>query len=172
MICSNCGKKNEQGSKFCFVCGTKLEVIAKSEVKSVPEVKEREKAAGTALIPLDDIPVSDLSTRPLILAALIYKEDGTELELPFKPQILIGRTDNISQNFPDIDLTELDKNRVTSRKHALISYSEGKYRIKDLGSMNGICVNGSRLNTENEYALKDGYEITFGKLEFTFKYSS
>lgn len=52
---------------------------------------------------------------------------------PAKPSLEIGR-------MPGVDIL-LDDPRV-SRRHARLLYSDGKLRIADLGSRNGIIVNG------------------------------
>jgi hypothetical protein len=172
MICSSCGKKNEAGSKFCFVCGTKLEPAPIQPIQKAKEIKGREYYPSTAPISIEEEAVvvkEDLSTRPLVLASLVLEEGNKEFQLPFLPQVLIGRLDKSGGILPELDLTELDKNKVTSRKHAAIIYSDGKYYLKDLGSMNGTFINDKRLQSNVEYPIKNEDKIMLGKLVFAFK---
>lgn len=77
-----------------------------------------------------------------------------------KPIMLIGRSD-------DCDII-LRKTMKLSRRHCCIAQVNGKLVIRDLGSMNGIKVNGSRVL---EAELKEGDELTLGDLQFTFTHS-
>jgi ABC-type multidrug transport system ATPase subunit/pSer/pThr/pTyr-binding forkhead associated (FHA) protein len=55
-----------------------------------------------------------------------------------------------------------------SRRHARVTYREGKYYLEDLGSANGTRVNGQGIT--GEYTLNHGDEIMFGtqvKISFT-----
>jgi pSer/pThr/pTyr-binding forkhead associated (FHA) protein len=57
-----------------------------------------------------------------------------------------------------------------SRRHAEISYANGQYILRDLGSTNGTYVNDARLEAERTVALAQNDLIRFGKLvEFIFK---
>lgn len=163
MRCPGCGNENKDSAKFCFKCGFKLQKPAPSPVGMLPS-KE------TIPVSPPVIPASeDLSTRPLISASLYFKDDNREIIVPYKPLIYIGRTDKTSGQIIDIDLTELDRGRVVSRKHGYISCTEGRYRIADIGSMNGTFLNNDRLEKDIEYDLKNGDEIVFGKLFCIFK---
>ena len=74
--------------------------------------------------------------------------------------ISIGRT---SREFkPDIDLTELDKRLLSSRKHAEI-VNEGKtYFLIAFRTTNGTFINSVELQHGEKKALKDGDKIQFG----------
>jgi putative nucleotidyltransferase with HDIG domain len=52
-----------------------------------------------------------------------------------------------------------------SRQHALLELEDGSYRVRDLGSTNGVLVNGQRLN---ESALHYGDRFTLGRNLFVF----
>jgi hypothetical protein len=124
-----------------------------------------------ATAPIAAVPVyeaSDLSTRPLVSASLLFKESSKEIILPYKPMVHIGRSDIQSGNIPDVDLAEVDRQRVVSRKHSSIAYANGIYKISDAGSMNGTYVNSKKLEAGEEIQLKNGDEIMFGKLACIF----
>jgi pSer/pThr/pTyr-binding forkhead associated (FHA) protein len=64
---------------------------------------------------------------------------------------------------PDSDLF-LDDITV-SRRHAEITYSAGRYQIRDVGSLNGTYVNRQRVD---EVWLEPGDEVQIGKFKLVF----
>ena len=61
-----------------------------------------------------------------------------------KGLVVIGRV--TPQVSVDIDLTDLDKERVISRQHAVIVHRGDDYFIKDTNSSNGVWVNHRRID--------------------------
>ena len=84
---------------------------------------------------------------------------------------LIGRSDSRHNILPDIDLTNLDSQHISSRRHACIEFNQTAYTIMDLGSNNGTWVNGRRLQPKYPEPLNEGDEIMVGKngVKFSFK---
>ncbi len=76
---------------------------------------------------------------------------------------LLGRRDPRHNILPDIDLTELDGKKVSSRRHACIEFDQVVYTVTDLGSANGTWLNGRRLAAKTPEPLNEGDEITLGK---------
>lgn len=74
---------------------------------------------------------------------------------------LIGR-------HPDCDAV-LDENQKISRRHCCIAQVENRLVLRDLGSMNGVRVNGE---TVVEVDLREGDEITIGDEEFVLERSA
>lgn len=57
-----------------------------------------------------------------------------------------------------------------SRRHAEITYANGQYILRDLGSTNGTFVNEVRLEPNSAHALKNNEQVRFGKVvKFTFQ---
>jgi NADPH-dependent 2,4-dienoyl-CoA reductase/sulfur reductase-like enzyme/pSer/pThr/pTyr-binding forkhead associated (FHA) protein len=56
-----------------------------------------------------------------------------------------------------------------SRRHAEISYANGQYVVRDLGSANGTFLNGSRLEANKAYPLKANDRLRFGSVSYTFQ---
>lgn len=54
MFCPNCGTKNEDNAKFCFKCGTSLEVSNEAEKMSCDEMKSQMMAKGFVLLEESD----------------------------------------------------------------------------------------------------------------------
>jgi uncharacterized ubiquitin-like protein YukD len=76
------------------------------------------------------------------------------------PPISIGRKSSKYQ--PDIDLTKLDEEHVSSRRHATISKEDDRWALLARETMNGTFLNGVRLSPGDKLALKDGDKLQFG----------
>jgi pSer/pThr/pTyr-binding forkhead associated (FHA) protein len=70
---------------------------------------------------------------------------------------------SIAGRHPEADIF-LDDVTV-SRKHAQFQRKDGNFQVRDLGSMNGIFVNGQRVDGS---ILEEGSEILIGKFRLTF----
>jgi len=79
-----------------------------------------------------------------------------------KPMVLIGRAEDSDIRIP-IDWPGAHS---VSRRHAQIRREDTEYVVEDLGSQNGIRVNG--LATHRNL-LREGYRITFGSVEFVYR---
>ena len=88
---------------------------------------------------------------------LLQEEDETSAFPLDKPIMVLGRAD-------DCDLI-LRQTMKLSRRHCCIAQVNGKLVIRDLGSMNGLKVNDTRVI---EKELKEGDQILLGDLHFTF----
>jgi hypothetical protein len=105
----------------------------------------------------------DLHVRTEIVAGAsipgaIVLPDGTRVALSDEP-ITIGR-------LPDCAITLTDPQ--ASREHAAIRPDERGYRVEDLGSTNGVLVNGVRVR---EHVLIDGDVITIGATSLRYEES-
>jgi hypothetical protein len=67
----------------------------------------------------------------------------------------------------DCDVQLDDAN--ASRHHAEIRPSGGSWTVRDLGSTNGVKVNGRRLDPERAQSLKRGDELEIGTTRLTFE---
>lgn len=102
-------------------------------------------------------------------SSIIIKRSNRNVKL-VKLNTYIGRRDYTTGFIPDIDLTQEDEEKYISRKHALISYVEGKfYFSEESGAINGTFLNGTKLNTGVKYQLNDGDEMTLCHLNVIFK---
>lgn len=55
-----------------------------------------------------------------------------------------------------------------SRRHAEITYANGQYDLRDLGSSNGTFVNEVRLQPNSAHILKHNDRVRFGQVSFVF----
>ncbi len=76
-----------------------------------------------------------------------------------KPIVLVGR-------HPDCDAVILNSRKI-SRKHCAIALVNNNFVVRDLGSMNGIWVNGSRVETQAPVNFGD--ELVIGDVAFTLQ---
>lgn len=88
-------------------------------------------------------------------ARLVPQTEGSSIISLEKAITLIGRHPDCDGVLPD--------NQKISRRHCCIAQVENRLILRDLGSMNGVTVNGEQVS---EVDLKDGDEITIGDEEF------
>jgi len=101
---------------------------------------------------------------------LIGSGGRTEFFLHPEGDTWIGRGDPVTGIIPDVDLTPLDPQRSTSRRHAKIYPMAGKlYLMEEIGVMNGTFVNGSRVTTGTPVPVSGGDELRFGLVALTLE---
>ena len=72
--------------------------------------------------------------------------------------VLVGRADQC-----DVVITGSKK---ISRRHCCLVQSDTTYLIRDLGSTNGVWINGKRVNLEGE--MREGDQVAIGDVMFHF----
>lgn len=91
---------------------------------------------------------------------VLLPENGTAIRL-MQSEISVGRS-------PDSFV--VISNSAVSRRHALLQFLQGKWFLKDCGSLNGTALNGQRLASQTLYELHDGDRITLsGKIVLQFR---
>ena len=97
---------------------------------------------------------------------------GAHIPLVEQPELLIGREDDISGIYPDVDMTPHDgEEGGISRRHAKLIHDQGAWFVIDLDSTNGTFVNEAEVTPKTRVALKDGDTIRLGDVETTFHLS-
>jgi CRP-like cAMP-binding protein len=95
-------------------------------------------------------------------------EDGVRFALD-RVETLIGRYDPVTEQSPDIDLTDLDLKRSVSRRHARVLKNEDGYNlIEEVGALNGTFVNGTKIDAGQPHAVVDCDEIGIGVVKLIF----
>lgn len=85
-------------------------------------------------------------------------DEGRRLELQEdQAEITLGRS-------PECDFVLNDQN--ISRRHALVKRTWNGFTIQDLGSKNGVVINGKR--ADGAAAIKDGDEVQIGGIKLIF----
>jgi pSer/pThr/pTyr-binding forkhead associated (FHA) protein len=109
---------------------------------------------------------------------LRHSESGIRLEIDNQPEyvfiseaqlresVIVGRYDPATGTLPDIDLTRLvDFDTGISRRHAELAMPKnGIVTVTDLGSTNGIFVNGKKLRPDMPELLVSGDVLRLGDL--------
>jgi len=101
-------------------------------------------------------------------ARLVAVESGTEFPLPDRPQLTIGRKDPANDIYPDVDLSGIDPQLTTSRRHALLLRRGEGFYIQEERATNGTYVNGQRISAEGPLEIRSGDEIAFGAVPTRF----
>jgi len=104
------------------------------------------------------------------LCRLVSAEQEMEFFLNREGDTLVGRSDPVTGITPDIDLTPLDPQRSTSRRHAKLYQMGGHfYVMEEIGVMNGTFVNDHRVATGTPVPLQAGDTLKFGLVTLTFQ---
>ncbi len=98
-----------------------------------------------------------------------HSDSGMVFSLPANGSVTIGRQDPVTGISPDIDLTGVDPERSSSRRHAKM-YREGLIYllVEDIGATNGTFLNGKRIRTGVPVEVKSGDQVRFGLVELSF----
>ncbi len=109
---------------------------------------------------------------PVRATAKLIVAGTTELDASFnlqKDSNLVGRTDPLSNIFPEIDLSRFDPNTKVSRRHARIWREGDAFLVEDLGSVNGTVINDIiRLEPRKPRPLDSGDRIKLGETTLHF----
>ncbi len=85
----------------------------------------------------------------------------------------VGRFDPVTALAADIDLSAIDTQRSTSRRHARVSERGGRFFVREeIGTANGTFVGSERLTTGIDRELLDGAEVRFGRVDLVFRLGS
>ncbi|HXF57079.1 MAG TPA: FHA domain-containing protein [Actinomycetota bacterium] len=147
MYCTACGHRNPEGARFCANCGTPLQEEVTARLSAV-EVEE-EGGEAPAFSPAELEPGQ----------ALLVVQRGPNAGSRF----LIDKDVTTAGRHPESDIF-LDDVTV-SRRHAEFHRKEGRFVVRDVGSLNGTYVNRQRVE---EAELANGDELQIGKFRLTF----
>jgi pSer/pThr/pTyr-binding forkhead associated (FHA) protein len=85
-------------------------------------------------------------------------------------ETLIGRFDPVTEQMPDVDLTQVDLKRSVSRRHArLVRTAEGFILTEEIGALNGTFVNTTKLVTGRAHPVQDGDKVSIGMVKLVFR---
>ena len=151
IYCPECGFQNPEAANYCSKCGAMLVRDPASEGDTTMTFTPDEGEEG------EGPPIAEEITAEG--PALVVRSGGGRAGEHFSPKrerTTIGRS-------PDCDIF-LDDVTV-SRKHAELLAEDGRFTIRDLGSLNGTYVNRRRIESS---PLSDGDELQIGKYRLTF----
>ena len=152
VYCNNCGHKNPLGANFCSACGTPLErsLDDPTTITFQLDGPGPESSGEAHSFDLDDLPVDGG-----LLVVVRGPIAGSRFALA-KDVTTAGR-------HPESDLF-LDDVTV-SRRHAEFVRVDGRFCLRDVGSLNGSYLNGERAE---DAALANGDEVQIGRYKLAF----
>jgi hypothetical protein len=145
--CSQCGHTNPEDAHFCANCGNPLE---EDTTVSFTPIDVEEDVGEEAGAPHPDLEAGQ---------ALLVVQRGPNAGSKF----LIDKDLTTAGRHPESDIF-LDDVTV-SRRHVEFRRDDGKFFIRDVGSLNGTYVNRQRVE---EAQLASGDELQIGKFKLTF----
>ena len=152
VFCNQCGHRNPPVSAFCSACGTVLDLVSDHTI-TLAKTDALQDAPG----PDDDVQVtlSNIVRGTAILVLRSGEGEGEHFVLS-SPVTNIGRHAD-----SDIALDDI----TVSRRHCEVSIVNGRFLVRDAGSLNGTYVNQKRVD---EIALNQGDELQIGKFHLVF----
>ena len=186
ITCTVCGyDKNPDGSEFCDACGAELQSAIAEPIDNttveppIPNPQTVDETFVSEVPAPETTPVTSTPTphNPLPIgtnARLIAKQPNAPIpEFPLENNALIGIFDP-DMGPVDIDLEDFAGNETVSRHHAEIYQDAGVWKVKDLGSTNGVFIKpmgqtrfSARITTPE--SLNPGDELAIAKIRFVFQ---
>ena len=163
-----CGASNAAGETYCEDCGASLPgssadtPIPAATIADAPPPITQPPAAVAPATPQEAV-AAVASGKP----RLESKETGQTFILS-KDENLVGRRSPVDGIFPEVDLTEADKDSYISRRHGKIIVGDAGTIYEDLGSSNGSFHNGSRLQQGVQAQLSEGDNLRLGRTELVY----
>ncbi|BAY80453.1 FHA domain containing protein (plasmid) [Nostoc linckia NIES-25] len=171
ITCSACAyDQNPDNAEFCGACGSELQTLATPVIPVL---------APTVIQPEIPPPISTPAPFPIptnTTARLIAKQSGSPVpEFTLESNAIVGVFDP-DMGPVEVDLEAFFGGETVSRNHAEIYQEGGMWKVKDLGSTNGVFIKplgqtrfGARITIPE--TLSTGDEVAFGKVRFLFQTS-
>jgi pSer/pThr/pTyr-binding forkhead associated (FHA) protein len=153
VVCPHCGHRNPEGGAFCASCGGRLSPARADET------------TATIIPPVQ--PPADTDDDDIALAVNDLEAGSAVL--------VVRRGPNVGERYPlDQDVTRAGRHPdsdiflddiTVSRRHAEVHRLDGRYTLRDTGSLNGTYLNRERID---DAPLVSGDEVQIGKYRLVF----
>ena len=144
VFCGFCGGRIAADDVFCAHCGSRQPMAGGSSA-ALAQARATAKLVVSGTTELD--------------ASFLLQKDSN----------LVGRTDPLSNIFPEVDLSRFDPQTKVSRRHARIWREGEAFMVEDLGSVNGTVINDIiRLEPRQPRPLDSGDRIRLGETTLHF----
>ncbi|WP_437031743.1 FHA domain-containing protein [Streptomyces sp. enrichment culture] len=168
LVCTRCGNRNAENSRFCSNCGAPLR----------PGVTPERPSETTSTISISGLEAYDSETTGQTQMPMLSPEAQAAVDaLPLGSALLVVRRgpNSGSRFLLDGDLTTagrhpqsdifLDDVTVSRRHVEFRRGQDGSFTVADVGSLNGTYVNRERID---QVALSNGDEVQIGKYRLVF----
>jgi hypothetical protein len=173
MQCVRCGRPNPDDARFCSNCGTALTTARAGQPGPLGHGPV---GLGRPPRPGETTSTLSLNREDPDYGDDLYADAAAVAQLPVGSAVLLVlRGPNAGSTFRlDGDLTTAGRHPdsdiflddvTVSRRHAEFYRESGRFTVRDVGSLNGTYVNGSRIE-ETELAGDD--EVQIGKFRLKF----
>lgn len=177
--CPVCATSNPDPSDFCENCGADLKSAAapgSTVVGDPPGVSQPPPVSPESTAQTDEpVSASDPGSAPRSARLVIKKYGAPSNEtIPLEASpLVVGRFD-ASSGPVEIDLSSFPGAEGISRKHAEVYQEGGRWKVRDLGSLNGVYIRragegGFSPRLQEPAELKDQDEVAFGNVSFVFR---
>jgi serine/threonine-protein kinase len=145
VFCGFCGGRIAADDIFCAHCGSRQPMAGSDSGGPLGAARSTAKLVVSGTTELD--------------ASFLLQQESN----------LIGRTDPLSNIFPEVDLSRFDPQTKVSRRHARIWREGEAFMVEDLGSVNGTVINDIiRLEPRRPRSLDSGDRIRMGETTLHF----
>ncbi len=149
VTCRRCGEILNANANFCWSCGAAQHVATSPDTVATPVIAAQEQLHHGALSAPSSL-VHD------VLVSATGPNPGVRYELR-NETTTVGRHEGSDVVLDDVSV---------SRHHGIFTKtSSGRVTLRDLNSLNGTYVNGSRVE---ETILRSGDEVQIGKYKLIF----
>ncbi len=160
--CIHCGAVNREGVVFCDKCGVALVPVPLSTRQMEPGSGGTPGHAGTDMLSPDGTIV------------LHVNDAEAPVVIQVRQEVILGRTVTPAEGgITYVNLAPFGADeRGVSRQHARLLREERALYLLDLNSTNGTRLNGEIVPAGVERRLRDGDEITLGRLSLTLYFKA
>ncbi len=149
-LCPHCGYENPEGVIYCEQCGVALVAVS----LSTRQLDDAEEFGGTDRLGEEQVLILQVG------------DDETPILVKIRNEVILGRLSKTEENVTYINLAPYGADEAgVSRRHARLLREEDAVFLADLNSTNGTWLNGEPLQAAVEKRLRDGDEITLGRLK-------
>jgi pSer/pThr/pTyr-binding forkhead associated (FHA) protein len=167
-VCTRCGHRNAQASRFCSNCGAPLKAGASAERSSETtstisisgiEAYEAEVTGQTTTPPLSPEAQAAVDALPMGSALLVVRRGPNS-----GSRFLLDSELTTAGRHPESDIF-LDDVTVSRRHVEFRRGPDAPFTVSDVGSLNGTYVNRERIES---FDLANGDEVQIGKFRLVF----
>jgi pSer/pThr/pTyr-binding forkhead associated (FHA) protein len=105
----------------------------------------------------------------------ILREEGTgkEFDIQWQPAVVGRPSTDVDHNIIlAVNVQLLPDGKSVSRRHAQVTFSEGRYFIEPLAEQNPVFLNGKELPVHSKREIRNGDKLAFGNNKLTMTFST